>query len=105
MKPQTLPVLECSILPDSAIDETPSGNSAFLSTGGDGRPPSFRARVSFEATLRPLDLVRIGGKWHLQLGIVDPEDSEGPTSDPLLSVPVGGNDFPLTRALEALVSE
>ena len=60
---------DAHILDDGTLDPTPSGGEVYFFGGsdddGDRAAGNFRARLSFEAEFRPVQMVRSRGKWYL----------------------------------------
>ena len=75
-----IPAFNAFILDDTTLDPTPGGGQVYFFGGSDEDADkaagNFRARVTIEADFRPLDMVRIGGKWCL---CFVPTSDENPT--------------------------
>jgi hypothetical protein len=64
---ETIPTFSAFILPDKEVETAANGYGAAIGNCWDGEEnsASFRVRMTIEADVRPVNMVRVGGRWCL----------------------------------------
>lgn len=105
-----IPEFKAFPIDEKAWDETRDGYNVYLDPSGPGErdesPAIFRASLSIEAEVRPLQLARIGGRWCLCFSIVSPNEHERKSECPLFAVECGdGGGMSLEEAANRLYGD
>ena len=96
-KVDALPAWECFVLDESKCDETPEGQEMFFEPPQDFHPASVPVRLTLTAEVRPLNLLRRGGRWCLSF---DLKGCDGCAS-PVLAIECGeGGPLSLEEAAQ-----
>ena len=98
-----IPTFSAFVLPDTDIDETTDKYGVALHNCWDGEKQAtpFRVRMTVEAEVRPMDLVRVDGRWCLSFVVIPPNDAH----EWSFAVEVGdGGAFSFEEAVNRLVA-
>ena len=88
--PALCPSFHAVLMPeDGIIDKDPNGYEIAIDRIGAGEctPAEMLAQITITATIRPLDIIRMKGKWFLQFAFA-PDDG-GAASGPVFGVEIG----------------